>query len=99
LLRFTGGSTMPNELDFVRYEIHAESDGKRTLVWSEDIPPFETLAGPSGWWQDRLVSIADLAGKQVTFHFTAAHKDGRKTGPRAIGGVDRLAVLNLAAGR
>jgi hypothetical protein len=99
LLKTVGGTTMPNDLDFVRYEIHAERDGTRTLLWREDIPPFVSLVGPAGWWGDRVVSVADLAGSKVTLHFAARHKDGRTKEPMAVGGFDHVAVLDLTPAR
>jgi hypothetical protein len=95
LMKLVGAFAMPNDLSLVRYEINAERDGKRTLVWREDIPPFCTFRGQGVWWGDRIVSVADLAGQNVTFHFTAAHVDGRNTGPMAQGGFDHVALLSL----
>ena len=96
-MRLTGAITMPNDLDLVRYQIDVERDGERTLLWHEDIPPFCSNArGGRPWWQDRVISIADLAGHGVTFHFTAEHVDGRKHAPMALGGFDRVAVLDLS---
>lgn len=76
---------LPGDLEMVRFQIHAEHDGERSLVWQEDIPPFAAVGrgpvpssfGGMQWWRDRVVSIADLAGKHVTFHFSAVPIDGR----------------------
>jgi len=95
LMRTVGAITMPGDLDFVRYEIHAQRDGKQTLLWREDIPPFFSRNGNTGWWGDRLISVADLAGQNVTFHFSAAHKDGRRNEPMAQGGFDHVALLQV----
>jgi hypothetical protein len=95
LMKLQGALVMPNELSHVRYEIRASVDGADRLVWSEDIPPFETRAGDGGWWQDRVISIADFAGRDVTFRFIARHVDGREQDPRAVGGFDRIAVMQL----
>jgi len=95
LMKLAGAITMPNDLDLVRYEIRAERDGEQTLLWREDIPPFRTVGGPAGWWEDRIVSVADLAGQEVTFHFAAGHIDGREKQPMALGGFDHMALLAL----
>ena len=94
-MKMVGAITMPHDLDLVRYEIHAERDGKRTRLWREDIPPFSSLVGEAGWWGDRIVSVADLAGPEVTFHFTARHMDGRTEQPMGVGGLDHVAVLSF----
>jgi hypothetical protein len=96
LMKLVGALVMPGDLDLVRYEIHAERNGQQTLLWREDIPPFCSFRESGGWWDDRVISIADLAGQEVTFHFTAAHVDGRKQGPMAQGGFDRIGLLSLA---
>jgi len=94
-MRLSGAVTMPNDLSPVRYEIHAERDGRQVLLWHETIPPFCSVVGQAGWWGDRLVSVADLAGQQVTLRFSAKHTDGRADPPLALGGFDRVALLNL----
>ena len=99
LMKTVGAITMPNDLDLVRYEIHLERDGERTLLWNEDIAPFCTVAGEAGWWGDRIISIADLAGQEATFHFTAGHRDGREKKPMALGGFDHIALLSLNSDR
>ncbi|GMU20906.1 MAG: hypothetical protein AMXMBFR13_10020 [Phycisphaerae bacterium] len=95
LMRMTGATPMPNDLSRVRYEIAVERDGKREPIWQEEIAPFFSHVGQAGWWEDRLVSIADLAGQTVSFHFTARHTDGRTEPPMAVGGFERIAVLRL----
>ena len=69
-------------------------------IWAEDIPPFAALGrgpvsasfGGMQWWRDRVISIADLAGKQVRFHVSAAPADGRHH-PKLEIGYDRLTLV------
>jgi hypothetical protein len=96
LLRVGGAITGPGDLALVRYEIRAESNGKALLLWAEDIPPFYSRAGDGGWWKDRLISIADFAGQDVTLRFSARRVDSRQTQARAEGGFDRIAVVDLS---
>jgi len=99
LMKLVGAIVMPGDLDLVRYEIHAERNSRRTiLLWREDVPPFCSFRDRGGWWDDRIISVADLAGQEVTFHFTAAHVDGRQQGSMAQGGFDHIALLSLASG-
>ncbi len=95
LMKLQGALVMPNDLSLVRYEIRAAADGAERLIWSEEIPPFATRAGDGGWWQDRVVSLSDLADREVTFQLSAKHVDGRDHDPRAVGGFDRVAVMQL----
>jgi hypothetical protein len=95
-----GHMALPGDLAMIRFQIDAETDGKRTCLWREDIPPFcspnwtGALASlPStAWWQDRAISLADLAGREVTFHLTAGHVDGRGH-PQLTVGWQRVAVM------
>ncbi len=97
LMKGVENAVMPNDLDLVRYEIHVERDGERTLLWREDIPPFSAVAGDVRWWDDRIIPVADFAGRNVTFHFSAVPKDGRNETPLAMGGFDHIALLQIEA--
>lgn len=66
---------LPSNLELIRFELHAEHNGESELLWSEDLPPF--VSGGEPWWRDRLVPLADLAGKDVTFHLTSRFLDNR----------------------
>lgn len=66
---------LPSDLEMIRFEIHAEHNGRRSLSWSQDIPPF--VSGAEPWWRDRFVPVQDLAGKDVTFHLTSKFTDNR----------------------
>ncbi|UCD27766.1 MAG: hypothetical protein JSV03_11755, partial [Planctomycetota bacterium] len=74
----------------IRFEIHAEEKDQRMLLWSEDIPPF---CGPQ-WWEDRLISLADFAGRNVTLHLKAEHIDGRSNSQITIG-FENVSLLDL----
>jgi len=83
---------LPHDLDLIRFEVHAECNGKTQLLWSEDIPPFVISAEP--WWRDRFVPIREFAGKNVTFHLTSRLIDNRVETDLATGfaGVSILTV-------
>ncbi len=91
---------LPGDLAMIRFQIEVEQEGKRRPIWSEDIPPFAAPGrgpvpasfGGMQWWRDRVISIADLAGKQVRFHVSAAPTDGRHH-PKLEIGYDRLTVV------
>jgi hypothetical protein len=95
-----GHMALPADLTMIRFQIDAEADGERTCLWREDIPPFcsPRWTGAPGslpstaWWQDRVVSLADLAGREVTFHLTAEHADGPGH-PQLTIGWQRVAVM------
>lgn len=80
-----GHVPLPGDLAMIRFRIDAETDGRHTRLWQEDIPPFcspwrtgdPAFLSTTAWWGERVISIADLAGQDVTFHFTAEHLDGR----------------------
>ncbi len=93
IMKPTGGITMPGELDYLSYEIHGECEGKDALLWHEDIPPQLTHDTLSGWWGDRVMSVADLASRKVTLHLSARPRDGRTKMPLMAGGYDRVALL------
>ena len=94
-----GHVPVPGTLAMIRFCVEAETDKERTLVWQEDVPPFASPGrGPdpasfagAPWWQDRVVSLADLAGRKVTFHLSARHVDGRGH-PQLSIGFSRVAV-------
>ena len=97
LQRQVGALTAPSHLSHVIYEVYAEADGQRTLIWREDVPPLVTLTGASAWWQDRVVAIPELAGQSVEFQFTAAHlESGDVAGPHTKGGFDRVGVASFS---
>jgi len=81
---------LPSDLEMIRFEIHADHNGKRRLLWSQDIPPFVIAGEP--WWQDRFVPIKDLAGKKVTFHLTSRFIDNR-TGVDLKFGFGEVSIL------
>ncbi len=94
LMRAGGHVTIPNDVDRYRYQIEVEQNGHRTVIWREDIPPFLALGGRQ-WWDDRLISTADFAAQKVTFHLTAAPRNGHSH-PRLHVGFDHVALLTLA---
>ncbi|MHC4445004.1 MAG: alpha-amylase family protein [Planctomycetota bacterium] len=85
-----GGLPIPANLEMIRFEIHAEKQGKKIPMWNEDIPPF---CGPQ-WWQDRLLSLANLAGQDLTLHLRAAHLDGQSH-PQVTIGFKNVSVIDL----
>lgn len=88
LRRMFNSCPVPEDLDLVRLLVRAH-DGARTVeLWEEEFPPF---LGPA-WWDDRLISLGDLAGKSVRLILAAAHRDGRTTPMLAVG-YDRAAVM------
>ncbi len=50
-----------------------------------------------GWWDDRIISVANLVGKDVSFHLTARFVDGRGEVPQASFGFDHVALLEMPA--
>jgi hypothetical protein len=99
-----GHVALPGDLAMIRFQIDARLDveaaGRPTRLWREDVPPFcsPRWTGAPGslpstaWWRDRVVSLADLAGREVTFHLTAQHVDGRGH-PQLTIGWQRVAVM------
>lgn len=82
---------LPSDLEMVRFEIHADHNGDRNLLWSQDIPPFVSSAEP--WWRDRFVPLPDLAGKNVTFNLTSRFVDNR-TGVDLEFGFSDVSILH-----
>ena len=66
IMRTDGRLPIPGDVDRYRYRVEVENDGRREVIWHEDIPPFHAL-GNRTWWDDRLVSTADLGGRNRTF--------------------------------
>lgn len=99
VVQYHGHVPLPGDMQMVRFQVHAEQDGQRTPLWSEDLPPFCSAPGAQ-WWRDRAISIADFAGQSTRLRLTAAHVDGRGHERLTIG-FDRVAVLraNLATPR
>ncbi len=54
--------------------------------------------GSGRWWEDRVIALHDLAGQEVTLHFSAAHVD-RRGHPNLKIGFERVAVMALSQGR
>ena len=100
VVRQFGHVPLPGDLAMIRFQIEVEQAGKRRTIWAEEIPPFAapgrgpvpTSFGGMQWWRDRVISIADLAGKRVQFHVSASPADGRRH-PQLEIGYDRLAVV------
>lgn len=98
-----GHVTVPGDLQVIRFQIEAECDGKRIVLWSQEVPPFcgprrvgdKDLFASTQWWRDRVVSVSDFAGKNVTFHLTAKHIDGRGH-PQLTIGFSRVMLVGLA---
>jgi hypothetical protein len=82
---------LPSDLELIRFEVHTEHNGGRELLWSEDIPPFETAGEP--WWRNRFVPLTDLAGQNVTFHLTSRFTDNR-VGVELTIGFGEVSILN-----
>ncbi len=81
---------LPGDLKMIRFEVHAEYNGGKRLLWSREIPPFVSSAEP--WWRERFVPIPDLAGEEVTFHLTSKFTDNR-TGVDMTFGFSDVAIL------
>ena len=64
---------VPSGLATVELAISAELDGETQCLWQERVPPF---VGPA-WWQDRVIPLDDLAGREVVLHFQADHLNRR----------------------
>ena len=100
VVRQFGHVALPGDLAMIRFQIEAEQSGERTVIWSEEIPPFAapgrgpvpTSFGGMQWWRDRLISIADLASKRVQLHLSASPTDARRH-PQLEIGYDRFAVV------
>lgn len=69
---------LPSDLDFIRFEVRAEAEGRRQLIWTRNVPPFIKREGGPELPEDHVISVADLAGKRVNFSLTADFVDGRK---------------------
>ena len=95
VVQYRGHVPLPGDMETIRFQVHAELEGQRTLLWRDDVPPFCCTPGAQ-WWQDRVVSLADFAGQSIRLHLTAAHVDGRGHERLAIG-FDRVAILALRA--
>ena len=94
VLRAGGNVPIPGNVAMLHYQIEAERGGERTVLWSEDIPPFYTM-GDRPWWRDRVIATADLAGESVVFRLTVTSADGT-IHPRFCVGFERVALLSLA---
>jgi len=84
------GKPLSADLELIRFEVYASHDGKRELLWSEDVPPFLRWGEP--WWRGRFVPLADLAGKNVTFHLKSGFVD-KRLGVKMTVGFRRVSVL------
>jgi hypothetical protein len=92
LRRMFNSCPIPETLDVIRLAITATTGEQTLRLWDEEFPPF---IGPA-WWDERLISLADLAGQRVRIVLTAGHRDGRGSPMLAVG-YDRAAVLTLKA--
>ena len=81
---------LPEDMQLVRFTLRAETGSEERLVWQQDVAPFY---GPQ-WWQERIVSVADLAGKDVIFRFSAAHVEGKGHALFTFG-FDGLSIVEL----
>jgi hypothetical protein len=69
----------------VHFRIIAEEDGKSTLLWQDGIAPYHYWARKEAttppWLQSptRLISLSDLANKDITLHFRAHSAKGSKS--------------------
>lgn len=70
--RLNRHTPIPGDLGMVHFEIEVESEGRRQVLWAEDVPPFY---GPP-WWDYRILPVEDLAGTKLTFHFKSRHVNG-----------------------
>ena len=67
----------------IRFNIMAEAEGKQTLLWQDGIAPYHFWtrkeASTAPWLQSptRLISLSDLANKEVTLHFRASSVEER----------------------
>ena len=91
VVRQSGHVPLPGDLAMIRFRIEVEQADERRPIWAEEIPPFASLGG-NGWWRDRVISIADLAGKRVRFDVFAGEADGREH-PQLQIGYDRVALV------
>ncbi|HUT94077.1 MAG TPA: hypothetical protein VMY37_31735 [Thermoguttaceae bacterium] len=100
VVRQFGHVPLAGDLAMIRFQIEVEQSGKRRTIWAEEIPPFAapgrgpvpTSFGGMQWWRDRVISIADLAGKRVRLHVSASPADGRPH-PQLEIGYDRFSVV------
>jgi len=90
VVRQRGHVPVPGDLEIIRFEIRTGDEQGRALLWREDIPPF---CGPQ-WWDDRVISLAEFAGRDITVHLSAAHVDGRSH-PQVAIGYEGVSVLEL----
>ncbi len=69
----------------IRFRITAEEDGKYTLLWQDGVAPYHFWARKEAttapWLQSptRLISLSDLAKRDVTLHFQAHSAKGSKS--------------------
>jgi hypothetical protein len=106
VVRQFGHVPLPGDLAMLRFQIEVEREGERSVIWAEAIPPFAapghgsvpTSFGGMQWWRDRVISIADLAGKRVRFHLSASPTDGRQH-PQLEVGYDRFSLVGPEAQR
>jgi len=82
---------LPGGLEAIRFQIEAESEDRRSVVWRCEFPP---MPGKAPWWEDWVVSVADFAGQDVTFCLTAQQIDGQDH-PRLPIGYREVALLGL----
>jgi hypothetical protein len=88
--RVANSCPIPEDLDLIRYTIRAQVGQNEIPLWEEHVPPI--LGWP--WWDDRVLSLADLAGQTVRFKLGAGYRDGR-TCPVLRVWFDRVALMSL----
>jgi len=93
VVQYRGHVPLPGDMEMIRFQVHVERDGQRTVLWGDNVPPFCCTPGAQ-WWQDRVVTLEDFAGQSISLHLTAAHVDGRGHGRLTIG-FDRVAIHSL----
>jgi hypothetical protein len=70
----------------VRFSITAEEEDKRTLLWQDGVAPYHDWGAKSALWLQsptRLISLSDLASKEVTLHFQAYSAEASKLSIRS----------------
>lgn len=82
----------------IRFSITAEEGGKSTLLWRDGIAPYHHWARKEAstppWLQSptRVISLAYLAGKNVSLHFRADLPQGTELPIRS--GFTEIAIMN-----